>query len=323
MRIAVFDLGSTSFHALVVDVDARGRLERVLRSRETLHLAHASARNGGHVPEDAAFQALRAVRSLRKDAERTGPDVVVASATSALRDATNGDHLIERLEVALRHPIRVLDGDEEAELAYLGATSGLGILDEDVLVADLGGGSLEIAVGRGPNVDLTATFPLGASRMTALHVSNDPPHLIELEAVERAVSDACGDLFATVRSRGPMRCVVAGGTGRAVARLLAANRPSDHIAGGPGVSPGLNGMIVPNAELHALSRRLASLNRDERIALGIQAKRVDVLPAGALILSCVAEGLDTGSLEVSEWGLREGLLLEAAERFGRPMPAAR
>ncbi len=313
MRIAVFDLGSTSFHALVVDVDARGRMERVLRSREALHLAHASARNGGHVPEDAAFNALRVARALRKDAERAGPDVVVASATSALRDATNGDHLIERLEVALRQPIRVLDGDEEAELAYLGATAGLGIGGEPVLVADLGGGSLEIAVGRGANVDLTATFPLGASRMTALHVSNDPPHLIELEAVEREVRDACGDLFATVRTRGPMRCVVAGGTGRAVARLLAANRPSDRI----------DGMIVPNAELHAMSRRLASLTRDERLALGIQPRRVDVLPAGALILSCVAEGLDTTTLEISEWGLREGLLLEAAERFGRPLPAAR
>src|SRR4051812_28456294 len=119
MRIAVFDLGSTSFHLLVVDIDARGRMERVLRSRQTLHLAHASARNDGHVPPDAAFDALRAARSLRKDAERSGPDLVIASATSALRDATNGDHLIERLEVALRHPIRVLDGDEEAELAYL------------------------------------------------------------------------------------------------------------------------------------------------------------------------------------------------------------
>ncbi len=313
MRIAVFDLGSTSFHALVVDGDARGRMERVLRSRETLHLAHASARNGGHVPDEAAFDALRAAKSLRKDAERAGPDIVVASATSALRDATNGDHLIERLEVALRHPIRVLEGEEEAELAYLGATSGLGISDEPVIVADLGGGSLEIAVGHGTDVDLTATFPLGASRMTALHVSNDPPHLIELDAVERAVTDATRDLFAQVRARGPMRCVVAGGTGRAVARLLATNRPSDRI----------DGMVVPNAELHVLSRRLATLSREERLALGIQAKRVDVLPAGALILSCVAEGLDAGSLEISEWGLREGLLLEAAERFGRPLRAAR
>jgi exopolyphosphatase / guanosine-5'-triphosphate,3'-diphosphate pyrophosphatase len=313
MRIAVFDLGSTSFHALVVDIDSRGRMERVLRSRETLHLAGAATKAGGHVPADAAFTALRAARSLRKDAERTKPDVVIASATSALRDAINGDHLIERLEVALRHPIRVLDGDEEAELAYRGATTGLDITDERVLVADLGGGSLDIAVGRGDTVDLTATFPLGASRMTALHVSNDPPHRIELEAVERTVNETCDALFAEIRGREPMRSIVAGGTGRAIARLVAEARACDDI----------NGLVVPTAELHAISRRLAGLDRDERLKLRIQPKRVDVLPAGALILSCLAEGIDTGSITISEWGLREGLLLEAAEQLGRPMPAAR
>jgi exopolyphosphatase/guanosine-5'-triphosphate,3'-diphosphate pyrophosphatase len=295
---------------LVVDVRHDGRMERVSRSREALHLAAAAT--DGHVPKDAAFTALRTARALRKEAERSAPDLVVASATSTLREASNGDHLIDQLESAIRHPIRVLDGNEEAAIAYRGAVMGLQIGDEPVLVADLGGGSLEIAAGRGDVVRTTATFPLGAARLTALHVSNDPPSFKELAAIERAVDGTAGPFFAEIRREGPTRCVVSGGTGRAIARLMAAERASRDI----------NGMVIPTAELHGLARRLNAMDREERRALGISTKRLNVLPTGALVLSCLAESLDVGSLVISEWGLREGLMLEVAEEYGRPLRAS-
>jgi exopolyphosphatase/guanosine-5'-triphosphate,3'-diphosphate pyrophosphatase len=312
MRIAILDLGSSSFHALVADVDDHGRFDVVLRRREMLHLAAATAIDG-HIPAAAGFRALRAARTLRLEADRRHPDVVVASATSALRDAANGDHLLERLEVAARCEVRLLDGDEEAALAYRGATAGLG-LHGHVLVADLGGGSLEVAVGTGSTVEQTATFPLGASRLTALHVKSDPPAHSELEAIETAVVESCGDLLARVGNNPPTRYVAAGGTARALARLTAEARSGASV----------NGLRIPTAALHALSRRLATAPRKERSRVpGMAAKRVDVLPAGSLILSCLADGLDTGAITISEWGMREGLLLEVIDELGSPLDLAR
>src|SRR5438445_13661802 len=109
MRIAVIDFGSTSFHVLVVDVDGRGRMRRVLRKREMLHLG-ATVAVLGYLPDDLQSQAVRAGRMLRRAADSAEPDRVVAVATSALRDAANGGHLIDRLSTAVRYPVRLLDG---------------------------------------------------------------------------------------------------------------------------------------------------------------------------------------------------------------------
>ena len=314
MRIAIFDLGSTSFHLLVVDVDRKGTMTRVLRRKDTLHLAAAAARSG-HVPAEDAERALRAARTLRKEAERARPDAVIATATSALRDAGNGDHLLERLEGAIKRPIRLLEGAEEAALAYRGACAGLGLDDVPVLVADLGGGSLDIAIGTGDEIHRTATFPLGASRLTALHIEHDPPLPDELEALASVVAEGCEPIFAHVRSHRPVHFVVAGGTGRTLARILIEQR-----GGGADV----NGLRVPTAGLHKLCRKLTKLSCDELAKLpGVQPRRADVLAAGALIISTLADGLDAGAITISEWGLREGLLLELLDEQNAPVRAAR
>src|SRR5437879_4420480 len=110
MRVAAIDLGSTSFHAVVVDVDRGGdRMTRVLRRREVLHLGAIVVKEG-HLSGEAARASVRAARMLRRAADETKPDIVVAAATHALREATNGAHLLEQLEVATRCPIRLLDG---------------------------------------------------------------------------------------------------------------------------------------------------------------------------------------------------------------------
>src|SRR5690349_16276254 len=126
MRIAAIDLGSTSFHVVVVDVDRRGSrmprqrppvMTRVLRRREVLHLGAIVVREG-HLSGETAKLAVRAARMLRRAADETKPDIVVAAATHALREATNGAHLLEQLEVATRCPVRLLDGAEEARVVY-------------------------------------------------------------------------------------------------------------------------------------------------------------------------------------------------------------
>src|SRR5665213_256557 len=124
VRVAVFDLGSSSFHLMVVDASRDGVLIPVLRRRSFLHLGTEVARTGG-VPADRAATAVRAVRRLRTAADEAEVDVVVALATAALRDAGNGQKLLGRFERVIGTPINLLTGEEEARLCFVGQRAGV------------------------------------------------------------------------------------------------------------------------------------------------------------------------------------------------------
>jgi exopolyphosphatase/guanosine-5'-triphosphate,3'-diphosphate pyrophosphatase len=311
MRVAVLDLGSTSFHLSVLEVHPRsGSMERLLRRREMLHLS-ASVATLGYLPEDLCAKAIRSVRVLRREADGANPDVILAVATSALRDAANGGGLIDRLETAARCPIRVLTGHEEARLAYRAVGEAAPVPDVPLLVCDLGGGSLDIALGIGSDLLHDATFPLGASRLHAIHVDHDPPTAAECDAIAEAVRRHTSDFAKTLAGLGPMAAAATGGTARALARLYVA-----HSGGEP--STGRN-TLIPAGALFAMTSLLTKLSRKERLELpGTRSRRVDVLPVGALVLSTLVEELDIGALAMCEWGMREGVILESMASLHAP-----
>ncbi|HYZ92674.1 MAG TPA: hypothetical protein VFA34_09815 [Actinomycetota bacterium] len=307
MRIAALDLGSTSFHLLVVDADESFGIRRVVRRRETLHLGAIVAEHG-HLTPDAEAAAVKATKRLRRAADRTGPQIVVAAATHALREAANGDDLLARLAEEARCPIRLLDGSTEARLVYEGVRAAMKLDTTPIVVCDLGGGSLELATGSGADVDWDASFPLGASLLSARLVSNDPLTGEEHEAIARTARGYLASAAERLDGTPPVPCLATGGTARALARLELSRRglapPPD------GLLP--QGVMIPAGRLYALTSSLATLTRERRLALpGMAPRRVDTLPAGAIVLSTLCEVLDLGGLIVTEWGLREGLVLEA------------
>lgn len=307
MRVAAIDLGSTSFHVVVVDVDRGGEMTRVLRRREVLHLGAIVVKEG-HLSGEAARSSVRAARMLRRAADETKPDVVVAAATHALREATNGAHLLEQLEVATRCPIRLLDGSEEARLVYEGIRATLPLGDDPALVCDLGGGSLELAVGAGGEVLWQTSFPLGASRLTASLITTDPVSPDEADAVAAHVRETIAPAVTLLKRRYPfVPCVGAGGTLRAIARMELARTKS--------APETVNALTLPAARLNASAARLLKAPRRKRMDMpGMPSRRVDVLPVGALVLATLCDELDLAGITVSEGGLREGLILEAAHK---------
>ncbi len=310
MRVAAIDLGSTSFTVVVVDITRGGEMTRVLRRREVLHLGAIVVKEG-HLSGEAARASVRAARTLRRAADETKPDIVVAAATHALREATNGAHLLEQLEVATRCPVRLLDGSEEARLVYEGIRDTLPLGDLPTLVCDLGGGSLELAVGSSGDVLWQASFPLGASRLTASMTTTDPVAPDEADAVCEHVRTTIAPAVALVKRRYRfVPCVGTGGSLRAIARMELARRRSP--------AGSVNGITLPAARLNALTRRLLKTPRRKRLEMpGMPSRRVDVLPVGALVLATMCDSLDLAGITVSEGGLREGLILEAARTSKR------
>jgi exopolyphosphatase / guanosine-5'-triphosphate,3'-diphosphate pyrophosphatase len=306
VRIGVADLGSTSFHMLVSDATPDGHLERVAREREMLRLGAAIGPDG-LIPPETCERAVDVARRLGRVAERAGAEQVLAIATAALRDAKNGRKLAEALGRALQTDVRILPGQEEARLIFSAFRRRVGLGDEPALGLDLGGGSLELAVGNASHLRFEETLRLGVTRLHGELAPSDPMTGGEARALRNRVESALEPLVARIVALGPKRCIVAGGTARALGRLLLEEEDG-----------AIRGLLISANELEKLAQKLRRSTHEERLDMvGIDARRADLLPSGAIILSTVIQQLRLPGLMVCDWGIREGVILAAMARRAR------
>jgi broad specificity phosphatase PhoE len=304
VRVGVLDLGSTSFHLLVADVPPDGQLRRVTREREMLRLGTVLAR-GPRIPDDVRALALESARRLRAVAEEAQVELFLPVATAALREASNGREVARALGEALGEPVRMLEGREEARLIFGAFRRRLSLPKGNALGVDLGGGSLELAVGDRAGVHFETTLRLGVARLYTELVTSDPLDTAERKAIQSRVSEGVGPIAARIRRLDPQLAVAAGGTIGALARRLLVRR-------GGSRDQSIQGLEIPARELAELADELARGNHEERLRTpGIDERRADLLPTGALILAALVEILGLASLTVSDWGLRESVILEA------------
>jgi len=312
MRCAVLDLGSNSFHLLVADVD-ESAIHPVRRQREMLHLGRAIEQHGA-VPVDLSVRAVATVERLAELARRSGAEHLVAVGTDALRRSGRPD-LVSELSTAAGTPLTVLDGEEEARLAYLGARASVEVDEDPTLVLDLGGGSLELAIGIGGRILWATSLPLGASRLTGmldaivgLDDPDRPPSAGALRELRRHVAAEIAPAAKVVRSHAPLTTIAVGGTVRALARLLA-------LRAGSWLPATVNQAPLELSELEAASAALNAVGTADRAAMpGVKTRRADHLHVAALVLTEVLSRIASDPARVSDWGLREGVLLH---RFGR------
>ncbi len=302
-RLAALDLGSSSFHLLVADAEPGGTIHRVGRERVMLRLG-AMITEGGRITAAARARAVETVDQMRADAEQAGAEKLLPVATAALRDATNSAEVVADLERALGVPVRLISGEQEARLIFRALRERLDLREGVTLGIDLGGGSLELAIGDAERVRWECTLPLGAVRLHHELAPADPMKPGDRRAIAERVCNEIDPLLAEVRAQAPERAVAIGGTVRALFRLLRASEV------GPNGRIPIDGELE-TAELVELAGRLARLTSAGRLALpGVSARRVDLLPTGAVIVATLAQRLGIERLRVCDWGLREGVILE-------------
>jgi exopolyphosphatase / guanosine-5'-triphosphate,3'-diphosphate pyrophosphatase len=312
-RGAVLDLGSSSFQLLVCEKGLHDSLRPVLKRQSLLNLGLEVGATG-RISSGKVKESITAAKSLRRALERGRPDVVVPLATAALRDAANSQEVVASLEHALGAPIRVLDGPQEARLCFVGQRAGVYIGEGPTLGIDLGGGSFELAVGNCYDIYAASSAPVGATRLQGeLGVRERLDREVRKEVRERAreaLEKAGLDL--SKYPRVARRAVLSGGTARALARLAVAK--THRYAGATGW--GVNQVELSCSQVAELADVLAQLDLRQRLKLpGMPARRAPVLPLGACILQAIAEELRVEHFVVSEWGLREGALLEALSGY--------
>jgi broad specificity phosphatase PhoE len=303
IRFAVLDLGSTSFHLLVADATAAGEIERVARERVMLRLGSVIG-DGGRVPEDVCARAVATARQLGAVARAAGAELLFPVGTAALREAGNGRRVADRIGEALGVPARIVSGIEEARLTFAAFRKRLELGSRLALGLDLGGGSLELITGDARDVRWETTLPLGTARLHAALVRRDPMSRDEKSAVRARVRERLGDYREAIARWMPQPCIASGGTIRALARVALAEAGRDPEA--------FRGLFVPADELREIERRLVRSTQAERLRMpGMQRRRADLAPTGAVVLRTVVEELGLSGLTVSDWGLREGVILEA------------
>ena len=307
LRIAVLDLGSTSFHLLVADATAEGEIERVLSERVMLRLGSMLPERG-RVPEEVARRAVDTARELAAIARREHADLLLPVATAALREAENGRAVAERIGAAVGVPTRIISGIEEARLTFSAFRRRLPIGSRLALGLDLGGGSLELITGDERDVRWETTLPLGTARLHAELVRSDPMSRDEKRAIRARVRERLGAHREAMKRWAPDPCIATGGTVRALARLALAEARRNPDAS-------IQGLVIKADELRDLARRLVRSTQEERLRMpGMRRQRADLIPVGTEVLRSVVEELDLPGLTVSDWGLREGVILEALER---------
>jgi exopolyphosphatase/guanosine-5'-triphosphate,3'-diphosphate pyrophosphatase len=292
MKLAALDLGSNSFHLLVAETDSTGHLVRIGSDKQVLRLG-AVVQQHGRLSEVAFSTALSTVGRMARVASDLRAERLLAVATSALRDAGNGRSFCD--ECSSRHGVRIelLSGDDEARLAYAGARSALPLTTGRVLVADVGGGSVELAVGDGATCDAVQSLQLGFLRLA---------HGFRLSAVGGAARMARYVQLECEKARWQLgrfdTLLLSGGTARAIGRLL-----------GGGIASASSTQVL------ALCHELAGLSFAGLVARGVHRQRASTLAAGAAVIAGLIAGLGQRELRISPRGLREGVILrELSER---------
>lgn len=303
LRVGVLDLGSTSFHLLVADATPTGEIRRVLREREMLRLGALVSR-GGNIPEPVCARAIEVARQLRRHAAAARVERLIPVGTAALRDARNGRQLARRIGEVLGAPVRLLSGQEEAHLIFAAFRQRLAVRNGPALGIDLGGGSLELALGDERKIHWEATLPLGVARLHGEMVSADPMTRQARDAIRARVRNSLAGVARRLERRRPLDCIGAGGTLSALARRIVTRRTS-------WPARNVNQIFLPISELREVAAELVGSTHAQRLRMpGLQKPRADLLPTGAVVLETLAGELGLAGITVSDWGLREGVILE-------------
>jgi exopolyphosphatase / guanosine-5'-triphosphate,3'-diphosphate pyrophosphatase len=305
VRVAVVDIGTNSTRLLVADVDpGDGSVRELLRESQVTRLGDG-VDSGGSLSEAAADRVFRTLERYRAAIDSHGVSANLAVLTSAVRDAANGAEFAARVRADFGLDARVLSGQEEAQLTFLGAMAGRPAPTEPTVVIDIGGGSTEFVVGVGRTAGFHTSLPVGVVRMSERHIHSDPPVPQELQALAQDVRATLLDGLPT-EERAPVEAGIAvAGTATSAASIDQELDPYDPAR--------VHGYQLQLATVELLLARLADMSEEERRrVVGLNPDRAPTIVAGMIVLSEALHAFELEQVEVSEHDILYGGALRLA-----------
>ncbi len=303
-RIAAIDIGSNSIRAIVADVSATGQIRTVDEMKAAPRLS-TGVDETGHLSAESALAAIEALQRMVTLARQLGAERIECVATSAVRDATDGAAFVRQVKKLAGLTVRVISGEDEARLSFRSAQAHFDVGHGRMVTCDIGGGSVELALSADGLVERLLSMPFGAIRATETFLRKGT-RLGSVNKLRKAVREEIRERFAVKEWRGA-GMIGSGGTFTNVAGMLLARQ---RIA----TARTTHGKVVTRGELEHLLDQLIELSPAERLTVpGLNPARADIIVAGMAVAAEVMAYLDIREFHTSAYGIREGLLLEAAE----------
>jgi exopolyphosphatase/guanosine-5'-triphosphate,3'-diphosphate pyrophosphatase len=301
MRLGVLDVGSNTVHLLVVDAHPGARPLPAYSHKAELRLAELL--DGSGAITDAGVDTLiGTISDALRVAEDKGAEDVLPFATSAVREAVNGEAVLARVEQETGVRLTVLSGEDESRLTFLAVRRWFGWSAGTLLVLDIGGGSLEVGYGMDEYPDAAVSLPLGAGRLTSAWLPGDLPSSDDVRSLRKHVrAEIARTVPEFARLGRPDHAVGTSKTFKQLARIAGAARSAD----GPYAQRRLR-----RDALDEWVPRLAEMTPQQRGLLpGVSAGRARQLLAGALVADAAMDLFGVDELEICPWALREGVIL--------------
>ncbi len=306
MRIAAIDIGTNSIHMIVVEVRPDLSFEVIDREKDMVRLG-AGGLDGRSLTPTAIAAGIQTLAKFRRLADSHKVDEIVAAATSATREAHNGGDFIAEVEQKTGIHIRVISGTEEARLIHLAAGYGVDVGGSTAVVIDIGGGSVEITLGKATQLTLGKSFKVGVIRLTERFVKSDPLASRDERRLVKHLTREMGAYLDQIKARKFDRVIGTSGTILSLGALAAAER------GGP--AEDLRNLRVSAKSIHRLRKQLVASDIEERLAVpGLDPRRVDLIVAGSVVLDTILRRLGAEDLTLCDLALREGLVLDYIHR---------
>jgi exopolyphosphatase/guanosine-5'-triphosphate,3'-diphosphate pyrophosphatase len=301
-RIAIIDLGTNTFHLLIVDLNKSG-YRFVYRERESVKIGKHGINKG--IITDAALQrALKTISSFKQSIDEMKVQKVYAFGTSALRNAKNCQVVLDRIKNEYGFIVKVISGGEEARLIYLGVKTAVKLGNEKSLIIDIGGGSVEFIIGNDSEIFWKHSFEIGAQRLLEEFHKNDPIKPSEIKALNEHFDSLHPSLFEALQIHRPTTLVGSSGTFDTLSDIYCLKRglPKDNDA--PETPLSFDGF-------HEIYEELVVKNRADRMKIpGMIELRVDMIVVACALIDFLLKKYTFQKIRVSSYALKEGVLAD-------------
>ncbi len=300
-RIAAIDLGTNSFHAIIVDLYSDGSFRKVDDFKEMVQLAKGGL--GKRLTEGAFSRGMKALKNIKVLCDSYNVEKILAYATSAIRESENGGEFIQDSIDRYDIKINAIPGSVEAELIGYAVQHGIRLGDDPVLIVDVGGGSVEFILANSTKFHFLISKKIGVSRMTDIFKPSDPISAEEIKKLEDHYREETSDLTTAFAENRTNTIIGSSGTMQNIAAMIAARK-------GLPVDVTLNEMEYSAQDFFSFYKDFIKLNRAERRKVkGLDTKRIDFINTGVVLVNFLLRHYDIKKVKISTQALREGIII--------------
>lgn len=300
-RIAAIDLGTNSFHAVLVDLYPDGSYRTIDKLKEMVILAEKGMKH--NLSEDAMQRGLDALKRIKFLCDSQGVEEILAFATSAIREARNGGEFIQRMIDEVGIKARAISGKMEAEMIGYAIRHSIAMDQEMVLMVDIGGGSVEFIIGNNEEFIYYNSLKLGVARMAAQYVQNDPITREEIEALQDHYRNILSEVAGIVKEHSVKTIIGSSGTMENIAAMIAERNSITSAMT-------LNELVYHDDEFLPFYENFIKLDREKRSKeKELDEKRIDIINPGMVLVKFLIEEFNIQNVKISEAALRDGMIL--------------